>query len=130
MSDAPTEKGESVIRIESNRLVEIGNCSIVVAFFPISGASVGKGESVLRIESNRLIEIRDGSVIVTFFPISEASARKGENACRDRSNGLNETRYPVCLRRGRSWDSVGSPRCNRQSLCPCRPFFHKRHPGW
>ena len=61
-SITPIPKGEGALRIESDRLVKIGNGSIIVAFVRIEDASVPKGVSTLGIDSDRLVKIGEGSV--------------------------------------------------------------------
>src|SRR5262249_55277470 len=74
---APVAKGKRVVRIESDRLVVIGNRSIVLAFFRISDAPVAKGKRVVRIESDRLVIIGNRSIVIAFVRISDASVVEG-----------------------------------------------------
>ena len=73
-------KSESIVGIESNRLVVISDGSVVVAFVPISIAPVPKGETAFGIEPDRLVKIGDGLVIVAFVCISDAPGAQGESA--------------------------------------------------
>ena len=71
-------EGARIVSIQSDRLVEIGDGSVVVAFSPISLAPDGEGVGGLWIELDRLAEIGDGSVEVAFSQISEAPVAKTE----------------------------------------------------
>jgi hypothetical protein len=73
--------------IQSDRLVEIGNGSVVVTFTRITGAPIVKGGSAIRIESNRLVEIGNGSVVVAFVRITDTPLVEGGSALRTESNG-------------------------------------------
>src|SRR5262249_5378783 len=80
IDEPPVIKGDRVAGVQSNGLGEIGNCLVVVAFFPKSGAPVCKGENALRIESNGLAQGRDSLVIVTVVGICVALAQQGRVA--------------------------------------------------
>jgi uncharacterized protein (DUF1330 family) len=63
----------------SDRLVKIGNSSIIVAFVHIQDTSVPKGVSTLGIKSDRLVKIGEGSVVVAFARISDTPIAEGES---------------------------------------------------
>src|SRR5262249_54966607 len=66
-------EADSVLGIESNALVVIGNGSVIVAFSHISETPAAKGVSVVGIQSDRLTVICNGSIGVAFFRISDAA---------------------------------------------------------
>ena len=81
-------KSRSIVGVKSNRLVVIGDGSIVVAFIHISVTPVLEGEGAFGIESNCRVEIGNGSLIVAFVCMYDASVPKGMGALGIESNGL------------------------------------------
>ena len=73
-------KSESIVGVKADRLVKVGDGSVVVAFVHIQDASVPKGASTLGVKSDRLAKVGEGSVIVAFVHISDAPVPKGEGA--------------------------------------------------
>jgi hypothetical protein len=70
----------STLGTKSDRLVKIGEGSVVVAFVRISDAPIAEGESAFGVKSDRLVVISEGAVVVAFVRKSVASANKGESA--------------------------------------------------
>src|SRR4029077_19934925 len=73
---------------KKDRLVKIGEGSVIVAFVRISDAPVAEGESAFGVKSNRFAVISEGAVVVAFVRISIASTNEGERAFGIESNRL------------------------------------------
>ena len=134
-------KRKSIVGVKSNRLVVIGDGSIVVAFIHISVTPVLEGEGAFGIESNCRVKIGNGSLIIAFVCIYDASVPKGVGALGFESNRFVEIgeRSVVgafaCINHARSlkaehcWGQVEPPRCNQRRRVRSHLYSYKRHPG-
>ena len=67
---------ERIIRIESDRMVEILDRAVVILFVDVPKAPVKEGISIGRIEPDRLAVILDSAVVILFFHVSAAAVEK------------------------------------------------------
>src|SRR5262249_19285883 len=70
-------EGYCVIRVESDCLIEILYCSIVLALFEVHDASIVECSGVAWIELDRFVVIFNSAVVVTFCRIGVAAVVMG-----------------------------------------------------
>jgi hypothetical protein len=85
--------------IEPERLVEVPDGAVVLAFCPIRNSAVVERHDVLWIELDRLVEVLDGAVVLAFVRVLISTA--GMEGCNVSGDVLRRSDCPRACRNGR-----------------------------
>ena len=88
--DAAAVIGQGIVRVESDRLREIGNCALMVTFLLVGNSTVAMSTSISWIEPNCFCQVLDGLVKVAYLPMRHSAVGKRTGMLRVESNCFRE----------------------------------------
>jgi hypothetical protein len=69
VGDAAAAVGDCLIRVQSNRFVEILDRPLAIALYEVGAAAAAVGGRVLRVQTDRIIVILDRAVVFTLVEV-------------------------------------------------------------
>ena len=75
-------KARGVLRVELDRLIEVGDGAVGVALHAVGHAAVVEGHRHAGIELDRLVEVGDGAVEIALVAVGETAVVEGQRVLR------------------------------------------------